>query len=94
MVLRRAGEPVQRHAKYGNASKRRAHADGNLRARRKMVRCRTWECIVARSARRLDRVVGAILEARVERVGGVIGDVHRGEREHRRVVVQRDLSSL
>lgn len=47
--------------------------------------------IVARFAARLLGCVRASLQACEERIGRIIEDVHRGEREHGRVVIQRDL---
>lgn len=45
------------------------------------------ECGIARVAAGFQGCECAGLQAREERIGGVIQDVHRGKREHRRVVV-------
>jgi hypothetical protein len=51
------------------------------------------ECGVARVPARLLGCECASLQAREERIGGIIEDLHRSESEHRRVVIQRDLRS-
>ena len=54
----------------------------------------TGERIVTWSSARLQGCVRTSLQAREERIGGIIEDVHRSEREHWRVVIQRDLNSM
>jgi hypothetical protein len=54
----------------------------------------TGKRIVARFAARLLGCVRASLQPCEERIGRIIEDVHRGEREHRRVVIQRDLKTV